>query len=149
MLAKDHHRWPEALLTCGLAVGLLLPMAARAELPPWVYGEQQRQAPVVVKIEVLHAAQVAGDWQVRGRVLEVIRQPSHGQLQPKQTIQLRYPLPDRRAPQMVGPSPVPQLRNGERVTAWVKPIAGGIGQFEPAAGGRSFGPPMEGVVEPK
>lgn len=149
MLARTQRRFPKILLSWGLGVGLLLPLAARAELPPWVYGEQQRQAPVVVRLEVVEAGQDASEWQVRGRVLKVLRQPGHGQLQAMQWIRLRYPLPDRHSPQMVGPAPVPVLRPGQTVTAWLKPLAGVIGSFAPAAGGRSFGPPMEGVVEPK
>lgn len=130
-------------------MGPWFPLAVRAELPPWAYGEQQRQAPVVVRLAVRDASRIGSDWQVRGQVVEVIRQPSHGQLKARQWIQLSYALPDQHAPQMVGPAPVPLLRPGQLVTAWIEPVTGVIGQFRPAAGGRSFGPAMERVLEPQ
>ncbi|MEB3301247.1 MAG: hypothetical protein VKN56_04680 [Cyanobacteriota bacterium] len=132
-----------------MALGLPSPLAARAELPPWAYAEQQRQAPVVVELEVLRAAQVASQWQVLGRVVKVIRQPSTGRLHSNQRLIIRYPLPEGRSAGMVGPAPVPLLHRGEKVRAWIQPLPGELGNFAPAAGGRSFGPPMEEVVEPK
>lgn len=142
-------RCPVLLLTGALALGLPSPLAARAELPPWAYAEQQRQAPVVVELEVLSAAKVASHWQVLGRVVKVIRQPSTGRLHANQRVTIRYPLPEGRTAGMVGPAPVPLLRRGEKVKAWIHPLPGEFGSFAPAAGGRSFGPPMEEVMEPK
>ena len=43
---------PGVRVVVAAAVGLALalpPLPAAAELPPWVYGEQQRQAPLVVR----------------------------------------------------------------------------------------------------
>ena len=142
-------RCPALLLAGALALGLPSPLAARAELPPWAYAEQQRQAPVVVELEVLRAAQVASQWQVLGRVVKVIRQPSTGRLLSNQRLIIRYPLPEGRSAGMVGPAPVPLLHRGEKVRAWIQPLPGELGNFAPAAVGRSFGPPMEEVMEPK
>ena len=142
-------RCPALLLAGALALGLPSPLAARAELPPWAYAEQQRQAPVVVELEVLRAAQVASQWQVLGRVVKVIRQPSTGRLLSNQRLIIRYPLPEGRSAGMVGPAPVPLLHRGEKVRAGIQPLPGELGNFAPAAGGRSFGPPMEEVMEPK
>jgi hypothetical protein len=149
MQLKRKLRIPALLLMGAVAHGWPGAPIARAELAPWVYGEQQRQAPVVVQLEVLSAAQVAGDWQVHGRVLKVIRQPNAGLLRPNERVQIRYPLPEVRPPGMVGPSPVPVLRPGETVTAWIRPIPRQKNWFSPAAGGRSFGPAMEDQLEPR
>jgi hypothetical protein len=132
-----------------LAVGGAAPMA-RAELPPWVYGQQQRQAPVVLRLQVLQAERKANEALVRGQVVKVWRQPRTLSLQPGQTIELRYGLPPERGPGMVGPSPLPLPRVGESLTAWLQPAPGaGPGpMLAPAAGGRSFGPSMETFREP-
>lgn len=132
------------LSTCAV----LAPTMARAELPPWVYGEQQRQAPVVLRMAVEKEAQHGGDLHVQGRVLQVIRQPKSSQLQAGQRIWLVYGLPEPRSVAMVGPSPLRMLRMGETVTAWMLPIPSARSAFSPAAGGRSFGPSMEEAVEP-
>jgi hypothetical protein len=124
------------------------PTLARAELPPWVYGEQQRQAPVVLRMAVEKGVTHAGDLHVQGRVLQVLRQPKASQIQPGQRIWLFYAVPVSRPVAMVGPSPLPVLRAGETVTAWLQPIHSTRSAFSPAAGGKSFGPSMEESVEP-
>ncbi len=131
-----------------LALGSLTTLAARAELPPWVYGERQRQAPVVVDMEVRTVSRGEGDARARCRILRVRRQPGHGQLKAGQFIQVRTPLPPVRPPGWVGPSPLPVPRPGERLTAWLTPVDGVLGTFEPAAGGHSFGPSLEEVRDP-
>lgn len=138
--------WPILLLTGALAGWM--PAAARAELPPWAYGEQQRQAKVVMQLKVHEVVPVGVELKARCWVLKVLRQPPSGQLRPGQRIELRYPLPSQRQPGMVGPSPLRALSPDEAVTAWLNPIPEEIGRFAPAAGGRSFGPPMEMVWEP-
>lgn len=125
------------------------PALVRAELPPWVYGERQRQAPVVVRLQVLQAEREGSEARVRGRVLRVWRQPATSGLKAGQTIGLRYSLPPERAPGFAGPSPLPLPRRGQELTAWLEPIPGNPATFAPAAGGRSFGPFMEGVKEPQ
>jgi hypothetical protein len=122
--------------------------SVRAELPPWVYGEQQRQAPVVVKLVVLEAARQEGNARVRGQVARVWRQPANGQLRPGQTLWLRYSLPPERTLGWAGPSPLRLPRIGEALTAWLQPVSGSPGTFAPAAGGHSFGPSLEGFKEP-
>lgn len=132
------------LSTCAV----LGPTLARAELPPWVYGEQQRQAPVVLRLKVEQGINHGSDLHVQGRVLQVIRQPKSSQLKAGQRIWLVYGLPEPRPVAMVGPAPLPRLRAGETVTAWLQPIPSTRSTFTPAAGGKSFGPTMEKALEP-
>lgn len=142
------------LTRCCLALATSLttfavnPARVRAELAPWVYGERQRQAPVVVRLKVLQAAREGSEARVRGRVLQVWRQPSASGLKAGQTIALRYALPLERAPGWAGPSALPLPRQGQDLTAWLQPISGSPASFAPAAGGRSFGPSLESVKEP-
>ena len=119
-----------------------------AELPPWVYGEQQRRAPVVVRLRVVQAEREGNEARVRGEVLRVWRQPATASLKPGQGIGLRYSLPPERAPGLVGPSSLPLPRPGEEVNAWLQPIEGHRETFAPAAGGRSFGPSLENSRQP-
>jgi hypothetical protein len=137
-----------AVLSGGALLTALGPTEASAELPPWVYGEQQRQAPVVLQMAVEKEAAHAGDLHVQARVLKVIRQPITGQIGTGQRIWLVHAVPEPRPVSMVGPAPLPVLRAGETVTAWLEPIPGTRATFAPAAGGRSFGPSMEEAVEP-
>lgn len=132
------------LSTCAV----LAPTLARAELPPWVYGEQQRQAPVVLRLTVEQGSTRGGDLHAQGRVLQVIRQPKGGQLKAGQRIWLVYGLPEPRPVAMVGPAPLRRLQAGETVTAWLQPIPSTRSAFSPAAGGKSFGPTMEEALEP-
>lgn len=135
-------------LAASLAALGVNPAVVRAELPPWVYGEQQRQAPVVVRLQVLQAEREGGEARVRGRVLRVWRQPATSGLKAGQTIGMRYSLPPERAPGWAGPSSLPLPRQGQELTAWLQPINGTAATFAPAAGGRSFGPSLEGLKEP-
>ncbi|MFN9546720.1 MAG: hypothetical protein ACK6AD_06580 [Cyanobacteriota bacterium] len=130
-----------------MALGLS-PVVARAELPPWVYGERQRRAPLVVQLRVLQAQRSGGEARVRGQVLQVWRQPRTTSLKPGQAIEVRYSLPPERAPGWVGPSSLSLPGLGDAFTAWLLPIDGSSATFAPAAGGRSFGPALEGVKEP-
>ena len=142
-----------------LALGSLLgagawlaPVApARAELPPWVYGQEQREAPLRLELEVL-AVQRWPTLQptqllAQVRVLAVLRQPRAGRLRPGDRLQLRYPLPPARPSGWVGPAPLPLLTPGQRVPAWLAPDPADPGLVRPAAGGRSFGPAMEAFRE--
>ena len=138
--------WPIFLLTGALAG--LMPGAAQAELPPWAYGEQQRQAKVVMKLKVQGVVPVGGELKASCWVLKVLLQPPSGQLRAGQRMELSYPLPSWRQPGLVGPSPLRALSPGKEIKAWLNPIPGAIGHFAPAAGGRCFGPPMERVLEP-
>lgn len=134
----------------GLAAGVIaLAPAARAELPPWVYGDQQRQAPLVAALAVQRVSRVGADVVVRGRVERVIRQTGPVVVTPGQVIQLRYAAPPERAVAMVGPSPLRLPKRGERLTAWLTPIRGETASFAPAAGGHSFGPSLEDMREPQ
>jgi hypothetical protein len=120
----------------------------RAELPPWVYGEQQRRAPVVVRLRVREAERAGDEARVSGEVLRVWRQPRDLSLQRGQILKLRYTLPPRGGPGVVGPSTLPLPQVGEAVTAWLQPLPGPGPIFAPAAGGRSFGPSLETFKEP-
>jgi hypothetical protein len=86
--------------------------------------------------------------QVRGVVLAIHRQRSPLRLRPGDTIELRYPVAPPRPGGWVGPSPIPLLQAGERVSAWLTPLPGQPGLWAPAAGGRSFGPSLEDVQDP-
>ena len=141
------------VLMAGLAA-LALPAPVRAELPPWVYGQEQRQAPLRAEIQVLQV-QLDPERQVRARLrlLAIQRQPLPARLQPGQTIVVAYTLPPARPQGWVGPSPLPLLRPGQRLPAWLAPepqtaapaaaVASDGALFRPAAGGRSFGPSLE------
>ena len=124
---------------------------AQAELPPWVYGQEQRAAPLRLELEVLTVQRwpllQPSQLLVRAQVLAVIRQPRGGRLRPGDRLQLRYPLPAQHPRGWVGPAPLPLLSAGERVPAWLAPDPAGSGVYRPAAGGYSFGPEMEAVRE--
>ena len=141
------------VLMAGLAA-LALPAPVRAELPPWVYGQEQRQAPLRAEIQVLQV-QLDPERQVRARLrlLAIQRQPLPARLRPGQTIVVAYTLPPARPQGWAGPSPLPLLRPGQRLPAWLAPepqtaapavaAASDGALFRPAAGGRSFGPSLE------
>jgi len=127
--------------------------AVRAELPPWVYGQEQRQAPYVLELLVrsVHTLPAGSDpeqLQVRAQVLEVKRQPPAARLRAGDAISLRYALPPSRPAGWAGPAPLPVLQPGEQLPAWLVPDAALPGVFKPAAGGRSFGPSLEREREP-
>lgn len=92
--AMPNTPWP-SLLFRG-ALGALVATAAQAELPLWVVGEQQRQAPVVVRLKVLQVKPVAGDLKVRCKVLQVQRQPPSLGLTEGRVLHLRYATPSQR-----------------------------------------------------
>lgn len=143
-------RFPKPALAVALALTVVgfHPLPVSAELPPWVYGEQQRQAPLVVQLRVLEAERAGSEARVRARVLRVARQPRNTALKPGQAIRLRYGLPPEGAPVRPGPSSLPLPRVGEALTAWLQPLNGSRDTFAPAAGGRSFGPSLETFQQP-
>lgn len=148
--------WPLAtlaLVAASLAtLSGALPPAARGELAPWVYGEQQRRAALVVELRVLEVAPLPAaeaGLRLRGRVLAVKRQAPGGGVRANQvlTLQLSAP-PSASRPPMVGPSPLRPPAVGSRVTAWLQPSANRAALWLPAAGGRSFGPSLEASTDP-
>ena len=135
------------------SLALNLCSVSRAELPPWVYGQEQRQAPYALELLVrsVHSTGTAAAGQrlqVQAQVVEVKRQPPGARLKPGDRIMLGYALPQPRPQGWVGPSPLPQLEPGERMPAWLTLDPDRPGSYQPAAGGRSFGPSLETVVEP-
>jgi hypothetical protein len=134
-----------SLLQAGSWLAPLAP--ARAELPPWVYGQEQREAPLRLQLEVLTVqrwpALQPDQLLVQARVLSVVRQPRGGRLRPGDRLQLRYPLPPPQPSGWVGPAPLPLLTAGQKVPAWLAPDPALPGVYRPAAGGRTFGPEME------
>jgi hypothetical protein len=143
---------PLAIATAAaLLLGLPQPPRAGAELPPDVYAQDQRQAPVRLSLEIRRVQrgtpqrrpQGAGQEipvTVEGRILAVERNRSPQTLRPGQTVTIRYNrlvMPTG----FVGPSPVPIPTVGSRVTAWLQPDPNF--PFLPAAGGMSFGPDLE------
>jgi hypothetical protein len=129
---------------------LLWPAASvRAELPPWVYGQEQRGAPLRLELEVVTVqrwpALRPDQLLVLARVLSVVRQPHGSHLRPGDALQLRYPLPALQPGGWAGPAPLPLLTVRQRVPAWLKPDPALSGVYRPAAGGRSFGPSLEDI----
>ena len=131
---------------------------ARAELPPWVYGEEQRQAPLVAEIQV-ERSQARGPLQLlRARLLRIRRQPKTLLLRPGELIEIAFSRPPQPPLGWAGPSPIPVLPGGRRALAWLTPLPAdstprakanaGLRRFAPAAGGRSFGPSLEDLLEP-
>lgn len=125
----------------------------RAELPPWVYGQEQRQAPYALELLVrsVHSKASGAEpkqLQVQAQVLQVKRQPPGARLRAGNEISLTYALPPSRPSGWAGPAPLPELQAGERLPAWLAPDPSLPGVYLPAAGGRSFGPSMESEREP-
>ena len=119
--------------------GFLIPPSARAELPPAVYAERQRQAAVVVDLEVQRISLIGTELHIRVKVLAVQRQPRGSSLEAGQRIDLFYSHPERHPASWVGPGPIPMLQRGQKIRAWLNPLANRPGGFTPAAGSHSFG----------
>lgn len=134
-----------AVTSVGLASLVMTTPSAKAELPPYVYADQQRQAEVVVRLKVLQTRRSQNELTVLARVLRVNRQPAPATLRQGQDLRLRYPLPIWHRQGWVGPSPVPVLKPGEQVTAWLNRESPTSAWFRPAAGGHSFGPAVEAM----
>ena len=145
---------PTVLGALGLAA-ILLSGLARAELPPWAYGEQQRDAALVVDLSILKVEPDAAGFRVQGRVLALRRQrrpipPAAVPVRVGSWLLLRLPpLPlPRPGPPLAGPSPLHPPRAGQKLTAWLEPGRDGRPPWLPAAGSRSFGPSLETVRDP-
>jgi hypothetical protein len=123
----------------GLA-GSLVPTTARAELPPAVYAERQRQAAVVVDLEVQRISVIGTEVHIRAKVLGVQRRPRGSSLETGQRIDLFYSHPEQHPAGWVGPGPIPMLERGQQTRAWLNPLADRAGGFAPAAGSQSFRP---------
>jgi hypothetical protein len=139
------------LLSGSLLAGvgaLALATAARAELPPWVYGQEQRQAPYALELLVRNVRREADRLRVQAQVVQVKRQPQKARLQRGDQITVAYPVAPLRPAGWVGPAPIPTLRPGEQRPAWLSRDPSSRGLFQPAAGGRSFGPSLEAVHDP-
>ena len=138
--------WPLVALLALLAmetlgVGLaafLVPPTARAELPPAVYAKRQRQAAVVLDLEVQRISRIGTELHIRAKVLAVRRQPRGSSLEAGQRIDLFYSHPERHPARWVGPGPIPVLQRGQQTRAWLNPLADRPGGFTPAAGSKSF-----------
>ena len=126
-----------AAIGAGLAV-VLVPPTARAELPPAVYAERQRQAAVVVDLEVQRISLIGTELQIRAKVLAVQRRPRGSLLEAGQRIDLFYSHPERHQANWPGPSPIPMLQRGQQTRAWLNPLADRPGGYAPAAGSHSF-----------
>ena len=134
--------WPlMALWALGVGLaGSLVPTTARAELPPAVYAERQRQAAVVVDLEVQRISVIGTEVHIRAKVLGVQRRPKGSSLETGQRIDLFYSHPEQHPAGWVGPGPIPMLERGQQTRAWLNPLADRAGGFAPAAGSQSFRP---------
>jgi hypothetical protein len=83
--------------------GFLVPPAARAELPPAVYAERQRQAAVVLDLEVQRISLIGTELHIRAKVLAVVRRPRGSTLEVGQRIDLFYSHPERHPANWPGP----------------------------------------------
>jgi len=124
-------------LAAGLGV-YFAPPTARAELPPAIYAERQRQAAVVVDLEVQRISLIGTELHVRAKVLAVQRRPRGSSLEAGQRIDLFYSHPQHHPASWVGPGPIPMLQRGQQTRAWLNPLADRPGGFAPAAGSHSF-----------
>jgi len=126
---------------------------ARSELPPWVYGDDQRRAPLVVEIRV-ERSQAHGPIQtLQAKVLAVRRQSKGLALRPGSLLEILFNRRPAQPMGWAGPNPIPVLAPGTRTLAWLSPLPNqepthAPHRFAPAAGGRSFGPSLEEVMEP-
>lgn len=129
-----------ALLAVGAAMaGSLTLPTARAELPPTVYAERQRQALVVADLEVQRVSRNEDEVHIRAKVITVRRLAKGVDLEAGQRIDLLYTSPQKRLPGFVGPGAIPVPARGQQVRAWLNPIKDRPGGFAPAAGSQSFG----------
>ena len=133
--------WPlVALLALGAGLGgALTQPIARAELPPAVYAERQRQAAAVVDLEVQRISLIGTEVHIRAKVLGVQRRPRGSSLEAGQRIDLFYSHPEQHPAGWVGPGPIPMLERGQQTRAWLNPFPDRPGGFTPAAGSQSFG----------
>jgi hypothetical protein len=118
--------------------GCLPPPTARAELPPAVYAERQRQAAAVVDLEVQRISLIGTELHIRAKVLAVQRRPRGSSLEAGQRIDLFYSHPERHPANWPGPGQIPMLQRGQQTRAWLNPFADRPGGFTPAAGSHSF-----------
>ncbi len=126
---------------------------ARAELPPWVYGDEQRRAPLLAEIRVERSLSKGLIQTLRARLLDIRRQSLQPPLRPGGLIEIVYERPPQRPFGWAGPSAIPVLAPGSRSLAWLTPLPStaamaGLRRFAPAAGGQSFGPSLEAMQDP-
>ncbi len=113
-----------------------------AELPPYVYQQQQAKAPEALELKIL-SVQVRktedgrdthSDVTVQARVQKVERSKTN--LKPGDSIRLEYHRTVRTVP-MPRPSELPLLRKGQTISAFLQ-RKGRTKIYVPAAGGKSF-----------
>jgi hypothetical protein len=136
-----------------LAAGLALVFAAAApslaEIEPKYYREWQDKAPEVVTIRIGAVRPAVttnrhrdGDTLlIQTRVeaeatVEAVERSASG-LKPGDAIRIQY-VTTRSEPPMAGPSPLPVLKRGETVPAFLLAVSKGL--YAPAAKGASFEP---------
>ncbi len=112
----------------------LLTLPALAELPPQAYLLMQKAAAEEIEIKVEKVKR--GTWispgeVVNAKVTKVVRSKSGLKVGDKITIRYRY-----KKLRGVGPSPIPKLKKGDTLPAWLQKTE--KGHFKPFAGGFSF-----------
>jgi hypothetical protein len=122
-----------------LALLVLLPILARAELPPSAYEKMQAAAPEYFKIEVLRVDVAPGESpteqtvHVVALVTSAIRTQTG--IKADDIINIYYTVKEQ-PKGWVGPGAVPVLQDREQCVAYLKRLENG--DFQPAAGRMSF-----------
>jgi len=139
-----------ALAAAVLFAAILWPVAAaRAEIEPKYYREWQDKASEVLTIRVGAVKPVVTTDRHQGSdalliqtrveaeaTVEAVERSGSG-LKPGDTIRIQYTT-TRSEPPMVGPRPLPVLKRGETVPAFLLAVSKGL--YAPAAKGASFEP---------
>jgi len=141
------HRGARALAAVAVLAAIVAP--ANAEIEPKYYREWQDKAPEVLTIRVGAVRPVVttnrhrnGDaLLIQTRVeaeatVETVERSASG-LKPGDAIRLQY-VTTRSEPPMAGPRPIPVLKRGETVPAFLLAVSKGL--YAPAAKGASFEP---------
>ena len=129
-------------------------------LPPSAYQQWKEAAPELVSIEVMEATRESSVTETQGTAVQLRRtriqveakarvisvERTAAGLQAGAEITLRYshtPLSQQRLLDgkwvealIAGPSPIPILEKGDKVTAWLRQVSGA--DYEPAAEAESF-----------
>ncbi len=113
--------------------------AAKAELPPYVYEEMQKNSSEQLTIETLEVkSSLSGinekSYSITAKVTGIAK--SKSRLHKGDTITIEYTRVIAHPPGWVGPSPIPVLEQGQSYKAYLHRDEDG--KYRPSARGRSF-----------